>query len=131
MMKKLLLVSVLAVSPVAHSHAQESGWQLDRQWLTEAEMKKVSHMARGQPVVLSSLKCRFADVPDPERSDVRFLPEFKEIQSPTPWGWTYEANAPNPAAEQPAKNAGFEVISEDFFEVTGVTWVRCKVWQRP
>ncbi len=131
MMKELLLAGLIMVLAASHGHAQEPAWQLDQQWLTEAEMKQVSHMARGQPVVLSSLRCRFADVPDPERGDVRFLPEFKEIQTPTPWGWTYEANAPNPAAEQPAINAGFEVVSEDFFEVTGITWVRCKVWQRP
>jgi len=61
---------------------------------------------------------------------VIFRAEFEQSSSPVGWGWTFDANAPNTAVEAQAKSAGFTLATEDYFEISGVTWVRCKVWHR-
>lgn len=94
-------------------------------------MKALSQSARNDGRVLTKLSCLFEDVENPARENVRFKPVFETSSGQVPWGWTYEANAANPAAEAPARNAGFEVASEEYFEISGLTWVRCKVWHRP
>lgn len=105
---------------------------LGDEWITEAEMKKQSAFARQNNLLLNSLRCKFDEtVENPGRSDVLFRADFERPQTPQAWGWTFEANAPLKGPEQQAKAAGFIVASEEYFEVTGVTWVRCKVWHRP
>ena len=120
-----LTVGVL-FNPDPASAQDENG-----KWVTEKQMKQLSRSAQHEGLLLTRLGCKFAKVPDPKREDVLFVPEFVEVDQPTPWGWTYAANSPNEADEGPAKAAGFEVASEEYYEVTGVTWVRCKVWYRP
>jgi len=109
------------------SHAELLG----KEWVSESEMKKQSAFARQNNLLLKSLRCKFNEaVKSPGRSDVLFSAEFERPSIPQAWGWTFEANAPLKGPEQQAKAAGFEVASEEYFEVTGVTWVRCKVWRR-
>ncbi|MEO0327079.1 MAG: hypothetical protein AAF217_00635 [Pseudomonadota bacterium] len=105
---------------------------LGKEWINEAEMKNQSAFARQHSLVLVSLNCKFKEnVSSPGRKDVLFRAEFEQREAPIGWGWTFDANAPMRGPEQQAKAAGFEVASEDYFEMTGVTWVRCKVWHRP
>lgn len=105
---------------------------LGAEWITEAEMKKQSAFARQNNLLLKSLRCKFNEaVENPGRSDVLFRADFEVPPVPQAWGWTFDANAPLKGPEQQAKAAGFEVVSEEYFELTGVTWVRCKVWHRP
>ncbi|MEM9279315.1 MAG: hypothetical protein AAGA76_12135 [Pseudomonadota bacterium] len=129
-MRRLFLISVCLaqIAAVTSAHGQFLG----DEWIDEAEMKKQSAFARQHNLVLVGLNCRFREgVENPGRSDVIFRAEFKQVSPPIGWGWTFDANAPNRAIEQQAKNGGFVVAAEDYFEMTGVTWVRCKVWHRP
>ncbi len=104
---------------------------LGEEWITEKTMKFQSKFAREHNLLLKELRCKFDEsVKNPGRGDVLFRADFEIPQRPTAWGWTFEANAPFKGPEQQAKAAGFEVASEEYFEVTGVTWVRCKVWRR-
>ena len=105
---------------------------LGAEWIDEAELKKQSAFARQHGLLLVKLVCRFANgVKNPGREDVIFRADFSQTESPQPWGWTFDANAPLEAPEKQARSAGFEVAHEDYFEISGVTWVRCKVWHRP
>jgi len=102
---------------------------LGEEWINEAMMKKQSAFARQHNLVVTDLKCKFREgVENPGRKDVLFRADFIQTQMPVPWGWTFDANAPNLAAEENAKKAGFVVAGEDYYELTGVTWVRCKLW---
>lgn len=104
---------------------------LGEEWINEAEMKRQSAFARQHNLLLVGLNCKFnEDVESPGRSDVLFRADFKMIDQPIGWGWTFDANAPLRGPEAQAKAAGFVVAAEDYFELTGVTWVRCKVWHR-
>ncbi|MEM7214799.1 MAG: hypothetical protein AAF423_04585 [Pseudomonadota bacterium] len=121
----VLLAAVFSGTPVQAE-------LLGKEWITEAEMKKQSAFARQHSLVLVGLNCRFRDgVESPGREDVIFRAEFEQVIPPIGWGWTFDANAPNRAVEEQARNGGFSVATEDYFEMTGVTWVRCKVWHRP
>lgn len=121
----IVIFSLFIIMP---SHAELLG----EEWITEAEMKKQSAFARENNLLLNSLRCKFNEtVSNPGRGDVLFRADFKIPLIPQAWGWTFEANAPLKGPEQQAKAAGFEVASEEYFELTGVTWVRCKVWYRP
>jgi len=105
---------------------------LGEEWITEAEMKKQSAFARQNRLLLVGLNCKFnEEIKDPQRNDVLFRADFKLVETPQAWGWTFDANAPLRGPEEQAKSAGFVVATEDYFELTGVTWVRCKVWHRP
>lgn len=122
---KPLLVFSIFMASVVSSHADLLG----AEWIDEAEMKKQSNFARANNLLLDSLRCKFREgVENPGRDDVEFRADFSIPPAPTPWGWTFEANAPNPGAEKQAKQAGFVVAYEDYYEITGVTWVKCKVW---
>ena len=126
------LLRFLVATAILLSVGQSNAELLGEEWIDEAEMKKQSNFARKHRLLLTSLNCKFKDgVENPGRSDVIFRAEFEQPENPIGWGWTFDANAPNRAAEQQAKNAGFELATEDYFEITGVTWVRCKVWHRP
>ena len=120
-----LFMCLLAFTSAAFAETKEGVW------VTEAQMKQLSRSAQHEGLLLTRLGCKFADVENPQRKDVLLQPEFKETERPIAWGWTFTANAPDEAGEAPAKAAGFEVASEEYYEVTGVTWVRCKVWYRP
>ena len=127
---KLLLNFLVAVFLVANTpvHAELLG----DEWITESEMKRQSAFAREHNLLLVSLRCKFnEEIKNPGRSGVLFRADFKIVNRPEAWGWTFDANAPLRGPEQQAKSAGFVVASEDYFELTGVTWVRCKVWHRP
>ncbi|MEO1141656.1 MAG: hypothetical protein AAFW66_04840 [Pseudomonadota bacterium] len=125
-------LKILAATAVLLSAGQSNAELLGEEWIDEAEMKKQSNFARKHRLLLTRLNCKFKEgIENPGRSDVIFRAEFEQPQSPIGWGWTFDANAPNRAAEQQAKSAGFELATEDYFEITGVTWVRCKVWHRP
>ena len=105
---------------------------LGDEWISEAELKRQSAFARSNSLLLSSLQCRFREgVSNPQRKDVIFRAEFEQTSNPVAWGWTYDANAPIPGAEENARAAGLVIASEDYFEISGVTWVRCRIWQRP
>ena len=105
---------------------------LGEEWITEAEMKKQSAFARQNRLLLVGLNCKFnEEIKDPQRNDVLFRADIKLVETPQAWGWTFDANAPLRGPEDQAKSAGFVVATEDYFELTGVTWVRCKVWHRP
>ncbi len=105
---------------------------LGDEWITEKEMKRQSAFAREHNLLLIGLRCKFKEeVESPGRGDVLFRADFKILNRPEAWGWTFDANAPLRGPEQQAKSAGFVVASEEYFELTGVTWVRCKVWHRP
>ncbi len=123
---KSFLTSLLLVTSTP-SYAELLG----EEWITEAEMKKQSAFARQNRLLLAGLNCKFKEVDNPQRSDVLFRADFKFVDTPQAWGWTFDANAPLKGPEEQAKKAGFVVASEDYFELTGVTWVRCKVWHRP
>ncbi|MEM9330006.1 MAG: hypothetical protein AAGA53_01695 [Pseudomonadota bacterium] len=111
--------------------APASAQFLGKEWIDEAEMKRQSAFARQHNLVLVGLNCKFKDgVENPGRSHVIFRAEFEQMTPPIGWGWTFDANAPNRAIEAQARNGGFVVAAEDYFEMTGVTWVRCKVWHR-
>jgi len=104
---------------------------LGKEWISEAEMKRQSAFARNNNLLLTGLSCRFRQgVENPGRSDVIFRAEFERAEAPVGWGWTFDANAPNLAVEKQAQRGGFVVAAEDYFEISGVTWVRCKVWHR-
>lgn len=122
------LIVLLALLVTMPSHAELLG----EEWITEAEMKKQSAFARENNLLLNSLRCKFNEaIENPGRGDVLFRADFEIPPTPQAWGWTFEANAPLKGPEQQARAAGFVVASEEYFEVTGVTWVRCKVWHRP
>lgn len=105
---------------------------LGDEWISEKEMKRQSAFARKHNFLLIGLRCKFDEtVKNPGREDVLFRADFEIPPRPEAWGWTFEANAPLKGPEQQAKAAGFVVASEEYFEKTGVTWVRCKVWRRP
>lgn len=105
---------------------------LGDEWIREKEMKRQSAFAREHNLLLVGLRCKFNEaVKNPGREDVLFRADFKILDRPEAWGWTFEANATLRGPEQQAKAAGFVVASEEYFELTGVTWVRCKVWHRP
>lgn len=105
---------------------------LGDEWITEAEMKKQSAFARKHGLLLKELRCKFdTAVESPQRKDVLFSAIFIPVAQPVGWGWTFDANAPLKGPEEQAKAAGFEMVSEDYFELSGVTWVRCKIWHRP
>ena len=124
----LVAVVMILSAPINRASAEF----LSKEWIKEAELKKQSAFARQHNLQLIKLSCRFpADVDNPGRSDVIFRAEFKQSESPQPWGWTFDANAPLRGPEEQAKSAGFTVAHEDYFEISGVTWVRCKVWHRP
>ena len=119
----IVALTIFGISPNAHAEL------LGKEWINETEMKKQSQFARKHGLLLVDLDCRFRkDADNPGRKDVIFRADFEQPPSPVGWGWTFDANAPNLAAEQQALNAGFEMVSEDYFEISGVTWVRCKVW---
>jgi len=125
----LLLFTIATASPASKAMADFLG----DEWITEAEMKKQSDFARKHGLLLTELGCKFNEKKqDPGREDVLFRAIFKQTDSPAiGWGWTFDANAPLRGPEEQAKRAGFVVASENYFELTGVTWVRCKVWHRP
>ncbi len=105
---------------------------LGDEWITETEMKKQSAFARKNNLLLVGLRCKFKeDAKSPGRDDVLFSAEFEQVAQPTAWGWTFDANAPQKGPEEQARQAGFEMAHEDYYEITGITWVRCKVWHRP
>ena len=109
-----------------------SGEAAAEKWITEAQMKQLSAKARNYQLMLTQLSCRFqADVDTPGREHVLFKPVFEQVAEVTPWGWTFDANQALPGPEKQARDAGFEIASEDYYEITGVTWVRCRVWHRP
>ena len=122
----LALTALLATSQPAFSQLS-----LADEWVNEADMKKQSRFAQRHNLLLVSLSCKFDDTENPGRENVLFKPLFEVVDTPTPWGWTFDANAPLPGPEIQARQAGFEIASEDYFEVSGVTWVRCRVWHRP
>lgn len=120
----LSLISALAFFPVI-----ASAELLGREWITEAEVKKQSAFARQNNLLMKELKCKFKEgVESPGRGDVLFRADFEQSTRPVGWGWTFDANAPLIGPEQQAISAGFEVAYEHYFEISGVTWVRCKVW---
>ncbi len=105
---------------------------LGAEWIDEAELKKQSNFARQHGLQLNKLSCRFAEgVENPGRSDVIFRADFTQPNTPQPWGWTFDANATLEGPERQARSAGFSVVYEDYYEISGVTWVRCRVWHRP
>lgn len=122
------LIASLLIFASAPVHAELLG----DEWITEAEMKKQSAFARKHRLLLAGLNCKFKEeIENPQRSDVLFRADFEQVETPTAWGWTFDANAPLRGPEEQAKKAGFVVATEDYFELTGVTWVRCKVWHQP
>lgn len=123
---KLILLSVLLEFFSSSSNALD----LSDGWVDEKQLEFLVSKAIEQQLVMTKLNCRFAHDNDPGRDDVRFKPFFEPAQEPIPWGWTFDANAPNRATEEQALKAGFKVFAEDYFEITGVTWVRCKIWHR-
>jgi len=124
----LCLLAVFFLVSNVSSHAGLLG----DEWITESEMKKQSNFARQNNLLLVNLRCKFnEDITNPGRGDVLFRAEFEIPKTPQAWGWTFDANAPLKGPEEQAKAAGFIVASEEYFELTGVTWVRCKVWHRP
>lgn len=105
---------------------------LGAEWINEAELKKQSAFARQHNLLLTELRCRFAEgVENPGRSNVIFRADFTRTETAQPWGWTFDANAPLEGPERQARSAGFEIAYEDYFEISGVTWVRCRVWRLP
>ena len=122
----LFVALTLFTSNVAHAEL------LGEEWITEKEMKRQSAFARQHNLLLVGLRCKFnEEIENPGRNDVLFRADFKILDRAEAWGWTFDANAPLREPEEQAKSAGFVVVSEDYFELTGVTWVRCKVWHRP
>jgi len=128
MLKRLksVLAAFLLLFITIPSHALE----LTEGWVDEKQMNFLVSQALKQQRVLTKLNCRFTHENDPGREDVRFKPFFEQTAEPVAWGWTFDANAPNRVAETQARDAGFKVHSEDYYEITGVTWVRCKIWRR-
>ena len=127
----LVVAGGLAGDANAERAKEARGQLLGKEWIDEAEMKRQSHFARQNNLVLVRLGCRFKKgVADPGRDDVIFRAEFEQTALPVGWGWTFDANAPLRGPEEQAKAAGFQLASEDYFEISGVTWVRCKVWHR-
>lgn len=125
------LISLLTVF-FLFSNVSSQAELLGDEWITESEMKKQSNFARNNNLLLVNLRCKFNEnVENPGRGDVLFRAEFEIPERPEAWGWTFDANAPLKGPEEQAKAAGFVVASEEYFELTGVTWVRCKVWHRP
>ncbi|MDJ0614060.1 MAG: hypothetical protein QNJ29_10315 [Rhizobiaceae bacterium] len=105
---------------------------LGDEWITETEMKQQSAFARKHSLLLVGLRCKFREnIESPGRGDVLFSADFEQVFPAQAWGWTFDANTELAGPEQQAKSAGFEVATEDYFEISGVTWVRCKVWHRP
>jgi len=125
---RLLLVSLILVLISFPANSELLG----KEWISEAEMKRQSNFARQHSLALMELRCKFREgVENPGRQHVLFRADFSQVQPAIAWGWTFDANAPQNGPEQQAKDAGFELASEDYFEISGVTWVRCKVWHRP
>ena len=105
---------------------------LGKEWITEAELKRQSAFARKNRLLLADLQCKFREgVENPGRADVIFRADFELVDRPVGWGWTFDANAEMEGPEAQARAAGMELASEDYFEISGVTWVRCRVWQQP
>lgn len=129
MILKIFTTGLLGFGLVVHAGFPAAA-ELGPDWITEAEMKRLSNKARTTGQVLTGLACRFEEVENPGRANVRFKPVFEPSASPVPWGWTFDANAPNRAIEQQARSQGFYAAAEDYYEISGVTWVRCKVWHR-
>lgn len=127
------LVFALTAFGIAGPHSGPAGaGLLGEEWITEAEVKKQSAFARQNNLILNELRCKFKEgVDSPGRGDVLFRADFEIASRPIGWGWTFDANAPLAGPEQQARAAGFEVAYEDYFEISGVTWVRCKVWHQP
>lgn len=127
MLRKLALtILFLGLLPVGPSAADAENW------ISEAEMKQRSVLARQQQLMLVGLNCKFQEgVESPGRQHVLFKADFQQVSTPLPWGWTFDANAELPGPENQARAAGFEVASEDYYEISGITWVRCRVWHRP
>ena len=122
----ILLLTTLSMFSSVSSSANEGGW------ITEAEMKQRSAFARQNRLMLVGLNCKFREgIENPGREHVLFKADFEQVSTPLPWGWTFDANQALPGPENQARAAGFEVATEDYFEITGVTWVRCRVWHRP
>ncbi|MEM7069321.1 MAG: hypothetical protein AAF478_10605 [Pseudomonadota bacterium] len=123
---------ILAIGIVFALATPGSAELLGKEWIDEAEMKHQSRFAKKHGLLLMDLSCRFKDgVENPGRTDVLFRADFEQPSQPVGWGWTFDANAPNLAAEAQAQQAGFVMAGEDYFEISGVTWVRCKVWHHP
>jgi hypothetical protein len=109
-----------------------AGQLLGKEWVNEEEMKRQSAFARSNSLLLVGLNCKFDEsAKAPGRDDVLFRAEFEQVTPARAWGWTMDANVEQQGPEQQAKAAGFEMASEDYFEISGVTWVRCKIWHRP
>ncbi|KAG1700402.1 Disulfide-bond oxidoreductase YfcG [Nymphon striatum] len=90
---------------------------LGDEWIPEKEMKRQSAFAREHNLLLVGLRCKFNEaVKNPGREDVLFRADFKILDRPEAWGWTFEANATLRGPEQQAKAAGFVVASEEYFE---------------
>ncbi len=129
--KRICFASVVCAALGAAMHPVSAGL-LGEEWITEAEVKKQSAFARKNNLILNELRCKFREgVENPGREDVIFRADFEISPWPIGWGWTFDANAPLVGPEQQARAAGFEVAYEDYFEISGVTWVRCKVWHQP
>jgi len=127
-----LVKQTIAACVILLSAQTTSAELLGAEWITEAEMKKQSGFARQHSLLLVNLNCRFKEgVENPGREDVVFRADFEQVIPAQAWGWTFDANARIRGPEKRAEEAGFAVASEDYFEISGVTWVRCKVWHRP
>ncbi len=125
---KLLLAACMLSFAVQPATAELLG----EEWITEAEMKKQSAFARQHNLLLVGLNCKFKEgIENPGREDVVFRADFEQVFPAQAWGWTFDANARIRGPEKRAEAAGFVVAAEDYFEISGVTWVRCKVWHRP
>lgn len=131
MMRRFFILSFVLLTTLGSLGSYAYADFLGEEWITEAEMKKQSAFARRHGLLLTELNCKFdTNVESPTRKDVLFRAIFQQTDNLIGWGWTFEANAPLKGPEAQAEQAGCEVASEDYFEVTGVTWVRCKVWHR-
>ena len=127
----IIAIVLIALASLAQAGEKKVGLP-GPEWITEAEMKKQSAFARKNNLLLVNLNCKFReDVSNPGRPDVLFRAEFELVRQPTAWGWTFDANVPQEGPEKQAQQAGFEMAQENYFEISGVTWVRCKVWHRP
>ena len=122
-----ILLSVLVVMTGSIANAELLG----EEWISEADVKKQSAFARNNGLILNKLGCKFREgVENPGREDVIFRADFDFAKAPIGWGWTFDANAPLLGPEKQARAAGLEVVHEEYSEISGVTWVRCKVWHQ-
>lgn len=128
---RIVLISVMMATVLTGMTPAKAGL-LGEEWISEAEMKRQSAFARKNRLVLMDLQCRFREgAESPGRDDVEFRADFEQSNVPVAWGWTFDANAALPGPEKQARAAGLEIASEDYFEISGVTWVRCRVWKHP